>query len=360
MTATSHPEFNANTEALDVAQAFSMAIRGKTAIVTGVNLEGIGHTTAQGLASQSPAHLIITGRNLSKLQQSIDALKAEFPHVDYRILQMDLSSQAAVRAAAAEVLSWTDVPTIDIVINSAGVALLPERTLSEDGIELTFATNHIGHFLFTCLIMPKLLRAAQTNPIKGATRIINVSSGSPHNAGIRWSDINFDKPSTALPLEEQPNYAVHAAWNIPDAATRSYIGLEAYNQSKVANVLFGIALTRRLYERHGILSLAVHPGVIKTELVRTADPEIMRAIAAMADGGTFRYKTLGAGSATSLVAALDPGLGPGEWRDGMENWGAFLGDCQIVHPRHPRAATSAEAEKLWELSEKLVKEKFAW
>lgn len=273
---------------------------------------------------------------------------------------MDLSSQATVRAAAAEVLSWTDVPTIDIVINSAGVALLPERTLSEDGIELTFATNHIGHFLFTCLIMPKLLRAAQTNPIKGATRIINVSSGSPHNAGIRWSDINFDKPSTALPLEEQPNYAVHAAWNIPDAATRSYIGLEAYNQSKVANVLFGIALTRRLYERHGILSLAVHPGVIKTELVRTADPEIMRAIAAMADGGTFRYKTLGAGSATSLVAALDPGLGPGEWRDGMENWGAFLGDCQIVHPRHPRAATSAEAEKLWELSEKLVKEKFAW
>ncbi|KAH6843202.1 hypothetical protein B0I37DRAFT_408096 [Chaetomium sp. MPI-CAGE-AT-0009] len=359
MTETSHSEFDANTEALEVAQAFPEAIRGKTIIVTGVNLLGIGHTTAQAFASQSPSHLIITGRNVSKLQQSIDALKAEFPNVDYRILQMDLSSQAAVRAGAAEVLSWADVPTIDIVINSAGVGFIPERTLSEDGIELTLATNHIGHFLFTCLIMPKLIKAAQNNP-KGATRIINVSSGSPHAAGIRWSDINFETKNADLPAEEQPNYDFHSWWNIPDAEKLAYTPVEAYNQSKVANVLFGIGLTRRLYDRHGILSLAVHPGVMKTELTRQADPAILRGLSTMFEKGIYTFKTLGAGSSTSLVAALDPKLGPGELRDGKENYGAFLVDCQIMSPAHPRAALSSEAEKLWELSEKLVKERFAY
>ncbi|KAK3291359.1 uncharacterized protein B0H64DRAFT_378106 [Chaetomium fimeti] len=359
MTATSYSEFNANTEALEVAQTFSQGIRGKTVIVTGVNLSGIGHSTAQAFASQSPSHLIITGRNVSKLQQSIDALKAEFPSVDCRILKMDLSSQAAVRAGAAEVLSWDDVPTIDIVINSAGVALVPERTLSEDGIELTFATNHIGHFLFTCLIMPKVIKAAQNNP-KGATRIVNVSSGSPHTAGIRWSDINFEQTNADLPKEEQPNYEFHSAWNIPDAEKLSYTPLEAYNQSKVANVLFGIGLTRRLYDQHGILGLAVHPGVIKTELVRDADPAIRRGIATMFEKGIYEFKTPGAGSSTSLVAALDPKLGPGELRDGRENYGAFLVDCQIMNPAHPRSALSSEAEKLWELSEKLVKEEFVY
>ena len=310
-------------------------------------------------ASQSPAHLIITGRNPSKLQQSIDALKAEFPDVDYRLLQIDLSSQASVRAGAAQALSWTDIPTINIIINSAGVALIPERTLSEDGIELTFATNHIGHFLLTSLLMPKVLLAAKTNP-KGTTRIINVSSGSPHTAGMRWSDPNFETTNADLPPDEQPNYAFHAAWNMPDAQRLAYTPLEAYNQSKVANVLFGIALTRRLYAAHGVLSLAVHPGVIRTELARSASAEIVQGIQSMFETGVYTYKTLGAGSATSLVAALDPGLGPGEVREGGENWGAFLVDCQIVQPGHPRAARSDEAERLWALSERLVGEQFAW
>jgi NAD(P)-dependent dehydrogenase (short-subunit alcohol dehydrogenase family) len=208
--------------------------------------------------------------------------------------------------------------------------------------------------------MPKLLLAAQTNP-KGATRIINVSSGSPHTAAIRWSDPNFERKNADLPPDEQPNYAFHAMWNIPDAQNLSYTPLEAYNQSKVANVLFGIALTRRLYEQHGILSVAVHPGVIQTELVRSANPEIVRGIATMFETGEYTYKTLGAGSATSLVAALDPRLGPpGEVKEGRENWGAFLVDCQIVQPGHPRAARSDEAERLWVLSERLVGEEFTW
>ncbi|KAK4154219.1 putative short-chain dehydrogenase [Chaetomidium leptoderma] len=357
MPATTHPEFNDRTEALEVARAFPDSIRGKTIIVTGVNPLGIGMTTADAFASQFPAHLIITGRTPSKLQESIDALKAKFLNVDYRLLPMDLSKQQSVRAGAAEVLSWSDVPTVDIVVNSAGMGLLPERQFSEDGIELTFATNHIGHFLFTNLIMPKLIKAAQHNP-KGATRVVNVSSGSPNWAGIRWSDISFDKRNADLPEEEQPSYELHKMWGITDAESLSYTPLEAYNQSKVANVLFGIGLTKKLYEKYGILGFAVHPGVIRTELDRNAKPEMRKAIEKQLERGVYKFKTLGAGSSTSLVAALDPKLGVGEPKDGKENYGAYLANCQITNTAKPRAVSSAEAEKLWELSEELVKEKF--
>jgi hypothetical protein len=138
---------------------------------------------------------------------------------------------------------------------------------------------------------------------------------------------------------------------------KSYLPLEGYNQSRVANVLFGIAANKRL---NRILSLAVHPGVIQTELGRNMEPETLGAIIAMKDQGVFSYKTAGARAATSLVAALDLKLGVGEIRDGKENYGAFLADCQINDGPNPRTVSSDEAEKLWKLSEELVKEKFAW
>lgn len=279
--------------------------------------------------------------------------------MDYHPLKLDLSSQKAVREAAAEVLSWKDVPTIDILVSNAAVMNIPERTLSEDGIELQFATNHLGHFLFTCLIMPKLLKAAESSP-KGATRVINVTSLSPTVAGMRWSDINFEKINKDLPQAEQPPYAMHRRWGAINPEEKSYLPLEGYNQSKVANVLFGIALNKRLYEKHKILSLAVHPGVIQTELGRYAPPEMRAAIQEMMNKSTFSLKTLGAGAATSLVAATDPQLGKPESKDGQENYGAYLIDCQISDKADARAVSSDEAEKLWKLSEELVKEKFVW
>ncbi|TVY89709.1 putative oxidoreductase [Lachnellula willkommii] len=354
MTATTHPEFNDETEAIGVANAFAELIRGKTILVTGVNRGGIGFTTAEAFASQSPAHIIVAGRSESKLQESISALHSEFPSVDYRPLKVDLSSQKSVRAAAAEVLSWSDVPSIDIIVNSAGIMHLPERTLSEDGIEMHFATNHIGHFLLTCLLVPKLLQA------KGA-RVVNVSSASLMLAqGIRWSDINFSRPNKDLPAEEQPVYDIHRAWGATgDLEEKSYLPLEGYNQSKIANVLFAIATTKRLHG-HGILSLAVHPGVIQTELSRNMEPETLDALEGLMATGLYKFRTAGAGAATSLVAALDPKLGVGEVRDGKENYGAFLADCQINDGGNPRTVSSKEAEKLWALSEELVKEKFEW
>ncbi|KIX00451.1 uncharacterized protein Z518_10591 [Rhinocladiella mackenziei CBS 650.93] len=359
MTATTHPEFNEKTEGMEVAKAFAEAIRGKTILVTGVNRGGIGFTTSEALASELPGHLIIAGRNPSKTQESRDALKTQFSNVDYRPLKLDLSSQQAVRAAAAEVLSWSDIPAIDIVVNSAAVMNIPERTLGEDGIEMHFATNHIAHFLFTCLIMPKLLKAAEANP-KGATRVISVSSLSPQTACMRWSDINFEKRNKDLPETERPFYDMHRLWGAKDMENKAHLPLEGYNQSKVANVLFGIGANKRLCDSHGILSLAVHPGIIATELGRHNLPETKEAIQDMRKKGLFYYKTMGAGAATSLVAALDPKLGASETKGGKENYGAYLIDCQISDKASPRAVSSDEAEKLWKLSEELVKEKFAW
>ena len=359
MTATTHTEYNADTEALEVAKAFPEAIKGKTIIITGVNIKGIGFAAAQGFASQAPAHLILAGRNKSKLQECIDALKKDYPDVEYRPLILDLSSQKGARSAAEEVLSWKDVPEINILVNNAGIAGIQERNINEDGIEITFATNHIGHFLFTNLIMPKLIEAAKKSP-RGATRVINVSSGAAEINGIRWSDINFDKKSTELPEDEQPNYKALEMWSIKDGSNLSYIGLESYVQSKAANVLLGIALTTRLYEKYGILSCGLHPGVIDTELTRHSSKEQMDAIKEREKKGQFKYKTLGAGGSTTLVAALDPKLGVSETQDGKEGYGAYLKDCQISHGAHPKAKSSEGAEKLWKLSEDLVKEKFSY
>jgi NAD(P)-dependent dehydrogenase (short-subunit alcohol dehydrogenase family) len=359
MTATTHAEFDGETGALDVAKAFPEAIRGKHIIVTGVNLKGIGFTTAQALASQGPAHLILAGRNTTKVQECIDQLKKEYPEVDYRVLKLDLSDQKAVRSAAEEIMSWTDVPVINLLINNAGVAGLPERQLSNEGIELTFATNHVGHFLFTNLIMPKLIEAAKTSP-KGATRIINVSSGAAEVNGIRWSDMNFDRISKDIPEADQPNYKGLAMWGFSNGPDLAYTHIEAYIQSKAANILFGLALTKRLYEKYGILSLGNHPGVIETELTRHATEEVHAAVKARLDKGEFKYKTLGQGASTTLVAALDPLLGVSETKDEKEGYGAYLKDCQISHGAHPRAKSASEAEKLWPVSEELVKQKFTW
>lgn len=380
MTSTTHPEFDQKTEALEVAQKFPEKIRGKTILITGVNLKGVGFPTAQAFvstlhrylkitheltkinqASQYPSTLIIAGRSPPKMQESIDALKAEFPNVDYRALKLDLSSQRGVRQGAAELLSWKDIPSIDILVNNAAIMNLPERTLNEDGHEMQFATNYIGHFLFTSLVMPKLIKAAEEKP-KGATRIINVTSLSPTRVGMRWSDLKFEKINKDLPNEEQPHYDQHKLFGAINPEEKSYLPLEGYNQSKVGNLLFTIASNKRLYEKYGILSLAVHPGVIVTELSRDAGPDTIAAVANILKSPHVFVKTLGAGAATSLVAATDPKLGLPAMnsKTSQENYGTYLIDCQVSDQADPRAISSSEAERMWKLSEELVKEQFAW
>ena len=213
--------------------------------------------------------------------------------------------------------------------------------------------------MFTCLVVPKLLKASQGRE-KGATRVINVSSLSPMTTGMRWSDMNFEKRNKDLPEAEQPPYDMHRAWGLTDVEEKSYIPMEAYSQSKVANLLFSIGLNKRLYDSHGILSLAVHPGVIVTELGRNSSREMIDGIKGMIEAGMLSVKSLGAGAATSLVAALDPKLEIGKTKNGKENYGVYLVDCQISDKACARAESCGEADKLWTLSEELVKNKFSW
>ena len=314
-------------------------------------------------ASQSPAQLIFTGRSKARIQEAIDALNAEFPSVRCQGLELDLSSQKAVREAASELMSWDSVPSIDIVINSAGVMGIQERTLTSDGIELHFATNHVGHWLFCCLILPKLIKAAaeQGKP-KGSVRIVNISAGSPMVSAMRWSDVNFDKKNRTLPESEQPNVQIMEAWGYKDSLDCTYLPLDGYNRAKVANVLFGIGANKRLFDKYGILTLAVHPGVISTELGRNFPTNTLDAVKDMLSKGIFAYKSFKAGSSTAMVAALDPKMAEnvGETKEGTENYGALLDDCQVSTKAHPLAVASTEAERLWQLSETLTKQQFAW
>lgn len=295
------------------------------------------------------------------MHESINALKSEFPSVNYLALKLDLSSQRGVRQGATELLSRNDVPSIDILVNNAAVMNLPERTLNEDGDEMQFATNYIGHFLFTSLIMPKLIKAAESSP-KGATRIVNVTSLSPTRVGMRWSDLKFEKINKDLPEAEQPHYPQHKIFGAINPEEKAYLPLERYNQSKVGSLLFTVASNKRLYEKHGILSLAVHPGIIVTELSRDAGPDTIAAVVNILKSPNTFVKTLRAGAATSLVAATDPKLGlpVTNPKTGQENYGTYLIDCQISDQADPRAISSSEAERLWKLSEDLVKEQFAW
>lgn len=338
----SHPEFDHTTSAFKVAAAFPMSIKGRVFLITGVSLGGIGGATAKALASQSPKLLILTGRTKEKVDAVISEIQSSFPTVASRFLQLDLSSQSQVRKAAKEVLAYEE--PIDVLINNAGVATVAERTLSEDGIEIQFATNHVGHFLFTNLIMPKLIAAAKASST-GSGRIINLSSNGHRYSPVRFSDINWEKTRDEIPANEWPDYEfVEARAAVPKS--QPYIPMAAYGASKTANVLFTVFLDQKR-KSLGIRSLAVHPGLVNTELMRhmsREDAEVTQK--RLADS----WQTLEQGASTTLVAALDPELS-------SKGEQVYMSDCQFTDAK-PWATDPSAAEKLWATSEHLVGEKF--
>jgi NAD(P)-dependent dehydrogenase (short-subunit alcohol dehydrogenase family) len=203
--ATMARSFDASTTGSSVAETFSSAVTGKAILITGVNKGGLGGTMAEILSRHAPKTLVLASRTPAKVHEVIDELQAKYQEVTYIAVPLDLSSPESCRQAASSLLSNPDIKQIDLLFNNAAVMNVPERELSADGIEIQFATNHLGHFLFTNLVMPKILAAAKVNP-KGATRIVNVSSLATAYGPIRFSDINFDQPFDALPPAEQPNY----------------------------------------------------------------------------------------------------------------------------------------------------------
>lgn len=213
---SAQPHFDSKTNGTTVTDAFPDSIRRKTFIVTGVSPNGLGQSTAEALAEQEPACLILTGRSPQKTQAVIDVLAPKHPTTKFRLLQLDLSSIKQTRSAAKEILEASDIPVIDGVICNAGIMAIPELELSPDGIELQLATNHIGHFLFVNLIMPKVIAAAKAaSSAPGSTRIVVLTSLAHYNSPMRFSDHNFTKAREDLPEDEQASIAMLDRFGLP-------------------------------------------------------------------------------------------------------------------------------------------------
>jgi retinol dehydrogenase 12 len=204
-------------------------LAGKTFIITGANT-GIGKITAKELARQG-AHVIVACRSKAKTDPVIEEIKRETGNDKVEFVALDLGDLASVRKCAEELVA-RNVPFHGLV-NNAGLA--GQRGLTKDGFEITFGTNHLGHYLFTRLLLDRLKEA-------GNARIVNVASKSHYAAkGIDWSVLQ--KP------------------------TRSRTGMAEYSVSKLSNVLFTKELARRL-DGTGVTTYALHPGVVATDVWR--------------------------------------------------------------------------------------------
>ncbi|KAK9428592.1 hypothetical protein V1505DRAFT_401806 [Lipomyces doorenjongii] len=306
--------FNWSTSGDEVVRAFSNRVKDRIFLITGPSPNGIGAETACALAAGSPAILILAGRSETKVTSVVESVHAINPDVKTIFIQLDLSSQASVRAAAAKVNHVVD--KIDALINNAGIMACPYGT-TEDGIEMQFGTNHIGHFLFTNLLFDKIKAAGP------GARIVNVASSAHRFSGIRVGDVGFK------------NGLEYDAW-------------DAYGQSKSANILFAKYFASRVPSKE-IACIALHPGSILSELGRYTDVQLMANARSRAEKSKLDRKSLQQGCATTLVGVLDPVL--------QDKSGTYLSDCQVSIPA-PHANNAEMAEKLWNLSEEIVGQRF--
>lgn len=167
-----------------LVKVYHNEIKGKVILTTGVSPNGLGAFFVEHIAAADPKLLILAGRNLTKIQATADAVSKVNPNVQTRTLQLDLESINQINRAGQTVNGWADVPYIDVLVNNAGIMACPYAK-TEDGLERQFATSHVGPFLFTNLILKKIL--ASNSP-----RIVNVSSDGHRLSDMRWGDIGFD------------------------------------------------------------------------------------------------------------------------------------------------------------------------
>jgi len=319
MSLGSRDSFGKGTTTADVLEGLS--VEGKVVLVTGAS-GGLGAETARALAEKG-AFVTLAVRDVAKGEAVAASIRESTGNQRVEVGRLDLTSPESVRAFAKGWLETHDA--LELLINNAGIMACPlERT--KEGWEMQFATNHIGHFLLTGLLVPALRAGAPG-------RIVNLSSAGHRFGGVDFEDIHFER--------------------------RPYDKWIAYGQSKSANILFTQELDRRL-EASGIRSYAVHPGVIMTELSRHMTPEDIKDLMARAPGdGGMEFKIVEAGAATSVYAATAPEL---EGRGGL-----YLEDCGVAERKEsedsrdgyaPHAFDAEAASKLWTVSEEHVGERF--
>jgi NAD(P)-dependent dehydrogenase (short-subunit alcohol dehydrogenase family) len=276
------------------------SMSGRTVLVTG-GTGGIGLATAAGLAGLG-ARVGIVGRDPARAEAAAERLRGTGGQVD--VFTADVSSQREVRRLAQEVL--TAYPRLDVLVNNVG-GFWASRHTTEDGLERTFAVNHLAPFLLTNLLLDRLRASAPA-------RVVTVSSGAQSMGRIDFDDLQGE---------------------------RGYSGQRAYNQSKLANVMFTYELARRL-EGSGVTANALHPGVVRTAFGQEDSGGWMRVMLPLAR--PF-MKSPARGAETSVYLASSPEV--------ADVSGRYFANSR---PKSSSSASrdSAAAARLWEVSARLV------
>ncbi|MFE9421561.1 SDR family oxidoreductase [Kitasatospora sp. NPDC006697] len=293
---------------------------GRLAVVTGAT-SGIGYHTARRLALAG-AEVVLAVRDTARGESAAARIRSNAPGAGpVSVARLDLASLASVRGFAAGLLERGTA--VDILVNNAGVMAVPVRRTTEDGFELQFGTNHLGHFALTGLLLP-LLREAR------AARVVSVSSVSAWLARLDLDDLNSE---------------------------RRYNGWQAYGQSKLANLVFALEL-HRLAFRQGwpLRSIAAHPGATRTNLA-TSGPLIGRRsglpnFPALAMSVPVVTQDAARGALPSLVAATGVRVAGGAYYGPGGPFGLTGLPAAARVPSH--ATDRAKAEGLWEASERLT------
>ena len=309
-------DFGETTTADEVLEGIDLS--GTRAVVTGAST-GLGEETTRALAAHGAA-VTMAVRDQARGDAAAERIRAAVPDADLEVRILELASLASVRDFAAGFLAEHD--RIDLLINNAGIMACPQGT-TEDGFDLQFGTNHLGHFLLSMLLAPALVAAAPS-------RLVSLSS-----AGHRFSPVDLDDPNF-----ERTEYD---AWG-------------AYGRAKSANALFAVGFDHR-FAAQGVRAFSVHPGGIITELGRHLTDETLGVMVKAMEGATKprEFKTVPQGAATTVWAATSPDL------DGKG--GLYLEDCAVAEitddPNNREgvrlwAVDPHIADDLWDLSEKMV------
>ncbi|WP_379137841.1 SDR family oxidoreductase [Paenibacillus sp. sgz500958] len=288
--------------------------RGRSAIVTGTG--GLGYETALELAKHG-AEVILAGRNAAKGSESVKKIRNSVPSANIRFEELDLASLASVQAFGERMSKKRH--SLDLLINNAGVMTPPTRKTTKDGFELQLGTNYLGHFALTAHLMP-LLRKGK------APRVVHLSSVAHRSGAIHFDDLQFEA---------------------------RYQAMKSYAQSKLAMIMFALELQRRSdASGWGLLSIPVHPGVSRTDLlVNGAGPNSPAGIARRLLGPIL-FQPAAQGALPTLFAATSPDAkaetyygpgGPGEIR-GLPKPGKIA----------PQGLDTAVASRLWEVSKQLT------
>lgn len=289
----------------------------KTVIVTGAT-SGIGKESARVLAKHG-AHVILAVRNVKLGEEVCGEIHRETPAARLDVMRLDLNSLASVREFAAD-FKARNLP-LNILLNNAGLLCLKFR-LSEDGIEQSFAINHLGHFLLTDLLLDTMKATAKDSGEEG--RIVNVSSYG-HNLSYKLDEL--DKISDP----------------------KRFVGFKSYGQSKLAQILHAKELTRRLQEEGAnVTANALHPGTMDTGFGKNEFSFKILTGIFFAVAGKFVKNTPQA-AATSCYVATNPNL------KGVS--GKYFVDCNEQLPENPAACDMQLAATYWKFCEELIASK---